>query len=115
MSDADLISVSHDQQLLMLRDVTNRTGILHEAQLLQLKIWPRLWFARSTAARSSVDVDKKSLVFEISVRKAASDDGTFAERLGACVRWLLGNDWKVAVVLLTPGRKRSKNRKRYVV
>jgi len=41
--DLDYKSLDWAQQLLLCKDLTERFGVLHEAQILQLKGWLRPW------------------------------------------------------------------------
>lgn len=59
------VEIKLHQQIGMLRDMTRRTGAIHEAQVLQLRMWPRL-FAGSTSSETKVDAEKKIVTYEVS-------------------------------------------------
>lgn len=56
------------EQLILLKSVTLRTGAIHEAQALQLKMWPRL-MEGVKASEAKVDVENKKVVFIIKADK----------------------------------------------
>lgn len=91
------------QQLLLLREQTRRMGVLHEAQVLQLKMWPRAFFVKSTSATQvAVDIEKKRLVFTVVVGKGKTPEGAMgpsaaADRLAESAHWLLGAEWDVDI------------------
>lgn len=91
------------QQLLLLREQTRRMGVLHDAQVLQLKMWPRAYFVKSTSATQvSVDIEKKRLVFQVVVAKGKTPEGAMgpsaaASRLAESAHWLLGPSWDVEI------------------
>jgi hypothetical protein len=52
------------EQLILLKSVTLRTGAIHEAQALQLKMWPKL-MEGVASSEAKVDVENKKVVFNI--------------------------------------------------
>ncbi len=92
------------EQLMLLKETTRRTQVLHEAQVLQLRMWPRVFFSKSTNSEFAVDFEKKRIVFTVTVsRKADPKLGkglatpAAATLLDECVKQLLGADWDVEV------------------
>ena len=110
-SDFEAPISSIEEQLSLLRDFTNRTGVVHEAQLLQLKMWPGVWFDRHVTSKCSIDQEKKKLSYDVLVSSRAETDDELAEKLSRCVKWLFGDTWAVTVNVLTRGRKRSRHKK----
>ncbi len=51
------------QQIAMLKATTERMGVLHEAQLLQLRNYP-IMFDGITSAKTSVDQGNKTVIYE---------------------------------------------------
>lgn len=94
------------EQLMRLRDLTRRTGMLHELQMKQLKIWPRVFF----------DCDKHELTYDCDakivtitlVTKAALAFRDLERRIKAledCIHTMLGPDWAL-LLWAKEGRKR---------
>lgn len=85
------------EQLVVLRGMTERTGALHEAQVLQLKMWPPI-FLGSKGHTFSWDFESKRMTFDIQLpwhKKKVNARGLNA--LADAVRFLLGDDWTVVV------------------
>lgn len=104
------------QQLLVLRAMSARTGVLHSAQVLQLKIWPRLLFQTSTSSTFKVNIKKKTLVFEVEITGKPFVPGKgervirpqdAPEVLDAWVKSLLGDDWDISIHVTATGGKRK--------
>jgi hypothetical protein len=51
-----------EEQLQLLKAVTIRTGAIHDAQALQLKMWPTL-IPGVTSSEARVDVENKKVLF----------------------------------------------------
>lgn len=94
------------EQLLLLRDQTRRTDALHEAQVLQLKCWPRVLFDTSTASQFAIDFAKKRIVFTVTTSRKKRPKGDIefrlgpkraAEALNEYTKLLLGSDWDVDI------------------
>jgi len=87
-------------QLLLAKDLTRRTGILVEAQITQLRIWPMVSFDDvSDVEINPLDVETKTIHYLWRVRKVPSGADLMrrAEQLGGWVRSLLGDDWKINI------------------
>lgn len=83
-----------------LREMTRTTGILHEAQVLQLKYWPLLAATHAKTAVPQVDVTKKICDFQIRLNKdikPPADYDARLQKLDEAVKWLLGGDWTVRI------------------
>jgi hypothetical protein len=50
------------EQLALLKTMTVTTGAIHEAQALQLKMWPRL-IQKVTKSEARVDVEKRTVTY----------------------------------------------------
>lgn len=89
-------------QLAHLRHITETTGVIHEAQAMQLRMWPiaALPFVRS----SEVQVNLDGKVVRILCRKdeAVEIDGDVDVRyrtLGNWMQFLLGPSWMITIEL----------------
>lgn len=96
------------EQLLLLRDLTRRTGVLHEAQLLNLKLWPLVIFPKASNSVIRIDPEKYTVEYTLTWKIKGKKDADFKKRaklLGKSVRWLLGDYWQVTVDGFDLGRK----------
>ncbi len=95
------IQVDHEQQLLLLRDLTARMGVMHDAQQLQLKMWPIALFSHAQKIEEHVNLNDKEIdyvILKTKGKKPADMDKRFAA-LDEWTKWLLGDDWLVRVKL----------------
>ena len=95
------IAVDHEKQLLLLRDLTQRMGIIHDAQQLQLKMWPIVLFTHGQKFEERVNVEEKEVDFVIlqtKGKKPIDMDERF-KALNDWTKWLLGDDWLIRVKL----------------
>lgn len=89
---------SPSSQLAHLREFTAKYGLLHDAQVLQLKLWPLVAFPHSTSSKAEVSVEERSVRFQITTKgKGPKNLSVRLHSLGESVQWLLGADWTVAV------------------
>lgn len=106
MEDAKL-----DSKALVLRDLTERTGAVHEEQLLQLKLWPMVVFERDPD-QAQAQVDQETMTISFSISWKARFLGKLrltqfqrlklrqgADRLMSWTQNLLGPSWSVEVLL----------------
>jgi hypothetical protein len=95
------IAVDHEKQLILLRDLTARMGVIHEAQQLQLKMWPIVLFTHGQKFEERVDINGKEvdfIILQTKGKKPADMDERF-KALNDWTKWLLGDDWLVRVKL----------------
>ena|ERR1039457_1535063 len=86
-------------QLAMLRGMTQRFGSIHEAQALQLKLWPFTVDNTLENSNAAVDFENKQVDFEW-LGSAMKIDKKYQERLETLkcnVKFLLGDDWSMTV------------------
>lgn len=96
------------EQLLFLRTMSERTGILHEAQLLQLKCYPKFVFDGSTAT-IKIDQENKTVAYSISAPKtAATAAKEGCAQIWEWVSFLLGPSWSMRVSITSKAKKTSK-------
>jgi hypothetical protein len=95
----DLSKLDWTSQLVMLRDLTARFGGVHEAQVLQLKLWPHCVDTTITKNKFIVDTEGKTVVFEWlgSTKKIDKDYKNKLKVLDEGVKFLFGNDWSITV------------------
>jgi hypothetical protein len=89
--------VSTEEQLQLLKAMTIRTGSIHEAQALQLKMWPRL-IEGVTSSEARLDVDTQSVTFlcKGSVKKSKVNKALY-ENIGLWVRKILWDKTQVII------------------
>lgn len=95
------------EQLCWLRDMTRRTGMLHDAQILQMKMWPRVLFEGCSKSQASVDVDSRSVVYEVHLKAAGKKQEALAETLSDYTKNLLGSEWAVSVQVTAKGKTKT--------
>ena len=86
-------------QLAMLRGMTQRFGSIHEAQALQLKLWPFTVDNTLENSNAAVDFENKQVDFEW-LGSSMKIDKRYQERLETLecnVKFLLGDDWSMTV------------------
>ncbi len=88
------------EQLLLLKGMTAVTGILHEAQVMQLKYWP-LMLTHAIKADFSYNFDNKEVIFNLAETEGRTPKD-FKKKLGLLAKYtktLLGDDYRIAVKL----------------
>lgn len=89
-----------EEQLILLRDLTKRMSVLHDAQRLQLQMWPIVLFQEAKNVQSELSMDKREITFLVQQPgKATKDFKTSCATLNDWVKWLLGDEWIVKVKL----------------
>jgi hypothetical protein len=90
------------QQLVLLKDLTERFQALHEAQKMQLQLWPFTVDPTIERSMAEVDFDSKTVTFYWMNSKKKIDK-KYQERLNALGRnikdVLLGSSWNTIVIL----------------
>lgn len=64
-----MTAASFKEQLALLKAATVRTGAIHEAQALQLRMWPLL-IPDTKSATAKVDTERKIVTYECKTTKA---------------------------------------------
>lgn len=84
-------------KLLQLKDLTSRTGMLHELQVMQLKMWP-LVFLNAKNATTEFGYETKLVVYHVDIegRKPAKFKWRL-EHLDKATKKLLGGEYSVVV------------------
>jgi len=92
------------EQLIALRDLSNKTQTLHEAQVLQLRLWPILALPQAKETAGQVDLNWLSSSIQFSMFKkrglrAPKNQQDRLKKLDEAVKELLGSWWTVQVLL----------------
>jgi hypothetical protein len=87
-----------EEQLQLLKAMTLRTGAIHEAQALQLKMWPTL-IENITKSEAQVDTEKKTVTFvcESSGLRPSKHQRLLFENIEKWVRNILWNETRVVI------------------
>lgn len=92
-----------ERALAAARGITEATGALHEAQVLQLKLWGALLFAKLPRRGGwvlEVDQDERQVTYRALKPWRPGRAGAKAiEALGRSVEWLLGSAWQLRVAV----------------
>jgi hypothetical protein len=112
---SEIAQASVRQQLQMLKAQTRMTGALHEAQVLQLKMWPMVVFDVALSTSFTWDPDEKVVAFKVDMPKGKKTLTWWKPRVEALNSWvqeLLGEDW---MILVSDGKNKFRgNRKIHV-
>jgi hypothetical protein len=87
-------------QLDVRREVTRNTGILHESQVVNLKMWP-LVFLNCTSSECHFNYETKTVIYKLTKlkgRKPANLLARYKHLVGATQR-LLGEEYAVTIKL----------------
>lgn len=95
----NIANAQHEEQLMLLRDLTRRTGAIHDAQVFQMKWWPMMLFTHAKKCEAQVDVEKQQVDYIILTTdgKAPSDMEERMKALCEWTHWLLGDEYVVRV------------------
>jgi hypothetical protein len=99
---SEIAQASVRQQLQVLKETTRLTGGLHEAQVLNLKMWPLILFTNVCGSSFSWDPDKKTVSFVLVLEPKAKKkkQAWWEKRVNILNEWvheLLGSEWIVEV------------------
>jgi hypothetical protein len=93
-------SLTPHQQLLMLRDMTERFETMHEAQVLQIKLWPLAVDPGLTQSVANIDIKGKSLTYTWE-RPAWNPDRGYQKRLRGladAIETYFGPTWHLKII-----------------
>lgn len=86
------------KQIFQLRAFTENTGIIHDAQVQQLKAWIMGMYG---AKKYEIEIDFEKFVVNFNVYETVGrflNSETRRSAMGKYVRFLLGDKWSVSVV-----------------
>ena len=89
-----------EQQLASLRGVTASTGIVHDAQIFQLKMYGATAFLHVGKGNweAQVDIDTKTIVYKLKFKgKHPKELPALVAAIDRSIHWLLGDDWAVNI------------------
>jgi hypothetical protein len=88
------------QQLGLLKDLTVRMGMIHEAQTIQLKHWPLL-VPNVDKAKAEVDVERKLVIYTCEAQKFRKTKKVklYFENIDAWTKTLLWDDTTVQFMI----------------
>ena len=85
-------------QLMILKGLTRTTGVLHEAQIIQLKYWAVFLFPK-VKFEIRIDQDTRSVEYDFLFSgKSPSKLNEKLVSLEECLQWLLGTEWLLTVL-----------------
>lgn len=100
------------QQVLLLKDITRKTGCLHDTQILQMKIWP-LVLTHATKTAFSFNSNKKIVIYNLREFKGKKPKD-FNKRLSLLRKYtkdLLGEEYQVKIKCFTKEKPNGQSRK----
>lgn len=87
------------EQLMLLRALTSSTGVLHEAQVLQLKMWPACFFKGVKSHEFVFQWERRKLAYDIKAKGKHTHLKKRCVALEKCVHTLLGGEYQVTILL----------------
>ena len=98
--------LNSEEQFAVLRDLTNRLHVLHEAQIIQLKYWFFMLYSEVSKFEITFDPDSSTLTYKVLSVKNAEE---FANNknlgtLNEYVQFLLGKRFVTKVINGEEGR-----------
>jgi len=111
-----LVDNDYWSQLILLRSVTDLAGALHEAQVLQLKMWGLLVFQKVPKENIEINVnleDKVVIYLVPTITKNIGNYNKILQGLEKNIQLMLGDNWQLVVkhggVTKYSGKLKSKN------
>jgi hypothetical protein len=86
-------------QLVLLRGMTQKLGVIHEAQALQIRLWPYTVDPSLEKSEAKVDMEANRVEF-VWTGSTFDIDKKYRKRLETLsdnVKFLLGEEWKISV------------------
>lgn len=92
------VELTPTQQLMLLRDLTAKTGILHEAQVQQIKLWPFAICPNVGKSEAHVSVEKQTIEYHLTPEKGQIKlNPKIMEKFMEGVSLLLGPEWRIQI------------------
>lgn len=88
-----------EEELEILRQLTESTGVLHEAQVLQLKYWPWILFTHISNSVAEVDLERRCVGFRLTIgdEEPPQDLNKRYRVMDEWVKTLLGDRWYIRI------------------
>ena len=84
------------EQMMLLKETTKTTGVLHQAQIEQLKYWP-IVLIYANRFEITFDYEAKTVIYEIAEWDKNSKQAKNFNSLEAYIKVLLGKEYKTIV------------------
>ncbi len=86
------------EQLMLLKGMTVRAGVIHEAQRLQLEMWPRL-SKKISSCVPKIDMEKKLVILDCKAKSYRTDafERQLFDNILIWVRSILWDETKVVI------------------
>jgi hypothetical protein len=84
------------EEMAMLKALTATTGVVHEAQKLQLRMWGAIAFGHTTW-EADIDVGGKTVIYKLKKAKQPKQLVHYIAALDRSIHWLFGDDWGLRV------------------
>ena len=101
------------QQLQVLKGMTVTTGVIHEAQTLQLQMWPLVAFPFALSTVAKIDTESRTVTFEIVTSLKKDPTGKANDRAKEYVqewtRKILWDNTKVNYHWINNGKRTRKS------
>lgn len=81
------------------RDLFQRTGVLHDLQVFNLKVWPQVVYPMAKSIKIGVDFKERQVVYELDIPwyKWVSNMSVRSTGLNESIQFLLGGDYRLVV------------------
>lgn len=98
--------LSTEEQLIMLRDMTKKLNVLHEAQVLQLKYWFFMLYSEVSKFEIVFDPDRAMVTYKVIALKNVEEfeNNKNLDTLRGYIRFLLGQRFGTQVEYVKEGR-----------
>ncbi len=87
---------SADQQMMILKNETERTGCFHEAQLNQIRGWPIALNHKIQRVIASPNLEEYELSYTFEGAGLTREQCALLER---SIKWMLGNKWSINITV----------------
>ena len=92
--------------LMSLKAVTFTTGVLHEVQIDQLRLWGQLALGHAGEFKCKVDTEEKTISYGLVTKKKTLTDKKHSFKwlakavalLDQSIHQVLGDDWKLSII-----------------
>jgi len=93
-------NLSAEQQLITLRGMAERFGFLHEAQILQIKLWPFSVDPKLKSSTAEIDIEHTSILYNWVGNGVVN--AKYLQRVNTLhdtVRHFFGDGWEIQILL----------------
>lgn len=81
------------------RDLFQRTGVLHDLQVFNLKVWPQVVFPMAKEIKIALDFKNAEVTYDLTIPwyRRVTDLRIRATGLNESIQFLLGDDYRLCV------------------